>query len=82
MSGFRLCRIQDTSIHPDPTQEHQPSAIMPKQSPKHKKPLFGKDGYQSGGPDTRKLQPLSQEQARAVGKALGRGPVPTLKTHK
>ncbi len=46
---------------------------------KRKKSLFGKDGYQSGGPDMDNLQPVTEAEAKAIGKALGRGPVPTLK---
>ena len=46
---------------------------------KRKKPLFGKDGYQSGGPDTENSRAATAEEARMVGEALGRGPVPTSK---
>ena len=46
---------------------------------KRKKSLFGKDGYQSGGPDMDNLQPLTDAEAKLIGDALGRGPEPTLK---
>lgn len=46
---------------------------------KRKKSLFGKDGYQSGGPNMDNLQPLTDAEAKLIGDALGRGPEPTLK---
>ncbi len=46
---------------------------------KRKKSLFGKDGYQSGGPSSENRRAATDEEARAVGEALGRGPVPTSK---
>ena len=50
-----------------------------KTSIRRKKPLFGKDGYQSRGPNMNNLEPLTEKESKAVGKALGRGPEPTIK---
>ena len=46
---------------------------------RRKKPLFGKDGYQSRGPNMNNLEPLTEKESKAVGEALGRGPEPTIK---
>ena len=50
-----------------------------KKATRQKRPVLGKDGYQSGGPNMDNLQPVTEAEAKAIGKSLGRGPVPTLK---
>ena len=51
---------------------------MKKKARNQKKSIFEKDGYQSGGSDSRNSRPASYEERVAVGKAHGRGPVPTI----
>lgn len=45
---------------------------MKKKSSKPKKPIFGKDGYQSGGPDLSQIRPATYAECVAMGKILGR----------
>ncbi|MGB0289971.1 MAG: hypothetical protein ACPGC0_02120, partial [Opitutales bacterium] len=50
----------------------------PIKATRQKRPVLGKAGYQSGGPNMDNLQPLTEQAAKLIGDALGRGPEPTL----
>ncbi len=51
----------------------------PIKATRQKRPVLGKAGYQSGGPDLDNSRPLTDAEAKLIGDALGRGPEPTTK---